>query len=754
MRNKFFVFCVFLFFLTYCERGLAVPAYPYKVSVQVENGKIVDIFLQGDENKKYAFTIDGYTLLNEADGWWYADISSDGYVFRSSYKLLAKEDETAEIKKFKESIPKQIIPEGQARTNCKRIEQPFMTKNNGPIIGERHALVILMEFQDVDLKKTNDDFESIFNMLGYNYDDAIGSVRDYYRFASQEQLDYLSDIYGPYKAKYSMKYYGGNLSNGIDSNPLDLCIEAMRNLPEGIDFLRYDNDGDGIIDNVHIIYAGYGEEAGATSDAIWAHEYPHRISLKNELGITLAGYSCSPELRGNRGTKITHIGVICHELGHALGALDYYDTNYGTGGEYLGTGVWDIMASGSWNDDGRSPANFNPYVRSEVFGWNKIETLMPEEQVAIPRYDVMDSNQSFIYKIETGNSGDYFLLENRQRIRFDSALPGDGLMIYHIHPNIERYSSTNSVNASHPQCLYPVCASGSTPNKRKYGNINSNECPFPGRNGITSFSSSTFPAAIAWDGSSSDISISDIRCNSSSGTLYFSTNSETIIIPENPDTVTEKNLVYKESFETSITNRLTIVPISGKEIWRNYKKGNYIMYDDSIPSPTDGERILTLYSSKGMGVTESELISPFIQVEAGHNYILSFDIYANAISSLSYSPFSFFIEDDNGEYKVYYNEEATKQWLHVELPLVFAGDRFRYKMNGCIKVGGLFIDNLCLYKEEDVTLIRRCIADISNNYLELYSINGKKINSEDLWNLPDGLYIKRERGKTKKIVIK
>ena len=66
------------------------------------------------------------------------------------------------------------------------------------------------------------------------------------------------------------------------------------------------------------------------------------------------GYSCAPELRGNRGSGLSRIGVHCHEIGHSFGAMDFYDTDYEVNGEYAGTGQWDLMASGNWNNEGVS----------------------------------------------------------------------------------------------------------------------------------------------------------------------------------------------------------------------------------------------------------------------------------------------------------------------------------------------------------------------------------------------------------------
>ena len=748
------VFCIILFVLCSIQ-AFAVPAYPYKVKVVTGNGKTAAIYVCGDESQKYGVTEDGYTLISDSLGWWYAYQTNAGLVKRSNFNLMAPEDETVELKQFKAGCPKGILPERAISVPSGRHSSPNRVNVSGPIVGERRALVILMQYKDVAFKKTKDDFEALFNTLEYHQNGATGSVRDFYRFASQGQLDYISDVYGPYTAQNPMRYYGSNnINGGKDKNPLELCIEAIKCLPNDIDYSIYDNNGDGLVDNVHIIYAGYGEEAGASSDAIWAHEYPHRINLKNEVGYSFEGYSCSPELRGNGGSNITHIGVICHELGHALGAMDYYDTNYGTGGEFIGTGKWDIMAGGSWNDDGRTPPNFNPYVRSTVFGWNQQITLEVNQSITMPRIELDNAEQTVIYRVNTGSEGDYFLLENRQKHHFDAALPGAGLMVYHIHPNIDRYNSTNTINATSPQGLYPVCASYSEPSKKKYGNINSAECPFPGSKNIRAFTPTTSPAAVAWNGSAAKVSISHITLNSSDGSISFKTSEEVIDEPDEPDLPTKKNLIYQESFETNIAGRMDVKSITGKEMWRTYTKGNFVMNADAIPEATDGEKLLMLFAGKGSVMNESEAVSNNIEVEAGDNYTISFDIYCEVNSTIA-PTFNLYVEDEYGEYNIYSLNEAVTQWKTIELPLSFAGSYFRYKLYGRVHTGGIFIDNIRLYKEQEMTSVND-FSIIGEQPIELYRLNGIRLGEYNKVGetLPPGIYIVRQGKQAKKKIIK
>lgn len=752
-KTSYLIIIIILNSFYLIQEAKAIPAYPYKVTVNTDNGKSVDIFMQGDEYIKFAITQDGYSILCDSDGWWYAEEKENGEVGKSSFKLLAYEDETQELKTFKLSCPKRLIPSNNINNVSRRSITRVSSNKNTPIIGNKKALVILMQYRDLAFKHSQEEFDKLFNTLNYNEGGATGSVRDYYRFASQNQLDYISDIYGPYTSAYPMSYYGKNDAKGNDINPVELCKEALENLPKDIDLSIYDNNNDGIIDYVHIIFAGYGEEAGASSDAIWSHEYPHSITVNNGSNITIAGYSCSPELRGNMNANITYIGVICHELGHALGAMDYYDTNYGTGGEYVGTGKWDIMASGSWNDEGKNPANFNPYVRSSVFGWSEQILLVPDIQIVMPRMEIDNSNSTVIYRMETGCDGDYFLLENRQKYSFDEGLPGEGLMIYHVHPNIERYSASNTINASHPQLLYPVCASGSSPKKMNYGNINSAECPFPGLTCNTSFSSQSNPASWAWDGSAARVLLSSIKMNEEDGSVSFHTEKDNGSEPDEPDVPVEGDIIYKESFENGMAEGYDVESVMGKEVWSIYKKGSFILNPNSIPEATDGYCILMLYSPKSDGISESVIKSPFIDLSDNGDYSMSFDVFCDSKTTLGEYSFIFTVEDSFGICASFQLEKATDGWMKVKLPLSLNSNAIRFNIRASLMTGGIFVDNICILSDNSSGIKQE--KDNTHEYDKtfVYSMNGSLLGEKDRLNLSPGLYILRCNGNTTKIIV-
>lgn len=498
----------------------AVPAYP-KRSAIVVNGGLVYITIKGDENCKFAIDEQGYTVLPTENGWNYAAEDEQGKVVVSAYKMMPANKLSVEAKEFLKRTRKGIVPMVDNVDKEVIHKSPSMTNaSKKPVVGTRKALMILMQFRDTKFTKSKNDFQRLFNEQGYMEDGAMGSVYDFYYWSSYGQLELQSDVLGPYTAQNNMSYYGGNTGmGGNDKNPYTLFTEAINYAIQEVDLSDYDANGDGLVDNVHIIYAGYGEEAGASPNAIWAHQMSFPVITVQ--GMKLDRYSCAPELRENRGAGISRIGVHCHEIGHALGAMDYYDTDYEKGGSYLGTGLWDVMAQGSWNNDGISPAGFNPYVKVYDFGWADAKSLETDTVNTIGE----STEPGNIYRIDTGVENDYFLLENRADKDFHGAEPGKGLLIFHIGPQLETKARTNSINSTFPQQCYVVCAS-STYKKpfssaSTYGNINSAGCPFPGTANKREFSDASIPAALTIGGRETGINLTDISWDGNNIKLLY-----------------------------------------------------------------------------------------------------------------------------------------------------------------------------------------------------------------------------------------
>lgn len=510
MKKISLLLIFFFIFLT----TKAVPAFPEKVNFTQPNGEQVTVIMQGDEFVKFARSVDDYTLLYDQDGFLnYAMLNQDGDLIPSPFHARDMAERTRQENEFLQTISPNLFF-SQAQMNSllalrESFEQQLAAAPQAVTTGNVKLICILMGFQDKPFVKTNQDFQNLLNQLGYNFGGVTGSVFDFYNEASNGQLKLTFDVLGPYTANYTVDYYGSNTYGNASA----LANEAINKAAPHVDFSDYDNDGDGNVDGLYIIFAGNGEEAGGGADAIWSHAGWVDRYIN---GVRINRYACSPEHRGASGSSITYIGVICHELGHVLGAPDYYDTNYETGGSYDGTGTWDLMASGSWNAGGSKPSHPNPRIKVYTYNWADVTTLNTPQNVILPP-SIYYKNA--YYRINTNTNGEYFLLENRNQIGFDGGIPGNGMVIYRCASNINQ----GPINTTHRQKFYPVAANSNfdLPSAGNYGSINAPSTPWPGTLNKVIFNDTTFPSMKAWNSQYTEKPISNITYDSQNYSVSF-----------------------------------------------------------------------------------------------------------------------------------------------------------------------------------------------------------------------------------------
>ncbi|MBD2682911.1 MULTISPECIES: M6 family metalloprotease domain-containing protein [Nostoc] len=363
-----------------------------------------------------------------------------------------------------------------------------------PVVGTRRALVLLVDFSD---NKATQNQKHYADMLFSSSNDGTVSLKDFYWEASYHKLTVTGEVSGQggatngwYRAPRPYSYYTNNdFGTGFYPQNSQKLVEDLVDLADPfVNFANYDNDGDGIVDALFIVHAGSGAEVTGDKNNIWSHKW--EISPKTVDGVKVQSYSIEPE--------DGKIGVFCHELGHVFGLPDLYDTDYSSSG----TGDWDLMAAGSWNNGGQTPAHPTAYCKVKL-GWVKPVTIFNSQQnVTIKPYATNDGQ---IYKlpIKEINSKEYFLLSNRQKKGFDGYLLGEGLIIEHIDEN-----KTGNTNDTHYLVDIEQCDGKLDLNKgANRGDAND---PFPcGMN--SSFTDSTTPSSKAYDGSDSEIALTEIQ---------------------------------------------------------------------------------------------------------------------------------------------------------------------------------------------------------------------------------------------------
>jgi immune inhibitor A len=242
------------------------------------------------------------------------------------------------------------------------------------------------------------------------------------------------------------------------------------------------------VDAVVVIAAGTGAEVTGNVNDIWSHQWG--ISPKTVGGVKVQSYFMGPE----DGL----VGVMAHELGHLLmGWPDLYDLDYSSSG----TGAWDLMAGGSWNNGGNTPAHPSCYCKVKA-GWLNPVTLFNEARsVTIEPYHA--KGQAFRLPIGDVNSKEYFLVANRRKAGFDGALPGEGMSIEHV-------DETRSNNTDETHYLVDFEQADGRFDLNHGTNRGDSNDPFP-LGATTSFTATTTPTSKAYDGSDSKVSITSIQ---------------------------------------------------------------------------------------------------------------------------------------------------------------------------------------------------------------------------------------------------
>lgn len=395
---------------------------------------------------------------------------------------------------------------------------PFETNYRRNVMAQRapeinlapNVLLILVEFADHAFAENNtyQAFDSLANGEHYTYNGATGSCRQYFSDQSNGQYIPKFDVIGPVSLPQTMAYYGTDTQsgNGDDRYVFDFVLDACLGADQmGADFTKYDNNEDGFVDFVYIIYAGVGQADGGPETTIWPHAWDLKATLyygnhnQNTYyansatdyhlpqidGKTLMKYACSNELKYDTQAR-SGIGTICHEFSHVLGLPDYYLTTTSPIVNQRETpGAWSLMGYGNYLNNGNTPPNYSVYDKYYL-GWLEPTALSVSQELEILADGIttymMARNETHVkegaYRTDT-----VYYIENRQQEGWDAYLPGHGMLIWRVifdeedwyqncpNDNVARYRLISAKAISSPY----------TTTKPKP------EVPFPGSANITSY---------------------------------------------------------------------------------------------------------------------------------------------------------------------------------------------------------------------------------------------------------------------------
>jgi immune inhibitor A len=519
-----------------------------------------------------------------------------------------------------------------------------------------NILAILVQFSDHRSRTDSSFFDRLL------FSDSTGTLRHFYSEVSYGTLT-LVTVNLPSSLGWSMmpetySYYvaGNNGFGAYPTNAQRLAEDAVWAADPFVDFSQYDNNGDGQVDGLFIIHSGPGAEMTGNSNDIWSHMWSMAEPPFVD-GVTAAIYSMEPEYWRNAGDMTC--GVYAHEMGHSMfGLPDLYDYDYDSNG----LGDWTLMASGSWNGrNGASPAHPDGWCMTAMGLVTPINITANRAGVSIPSVNLSPT----IYRVWTNGdlNQEYFLVENRRRLGYDSEIPGEGLLIYHVDEaqqgNDNQWYPPDHMGSGH----YEVALEQADGNWELEQEVNAGDGsdPYPGFASNFTFSNSTTPDSRDYSGANTRVAIRNISLAADTMTADFAVRPgagnyvmvaipDTLGVPGRPmilpvvlDTVTGQNI---SSFQLTVLFNSALLSLAEPY----FDRTNSLVPESWSMTQTHTTQSLTV---QGSGSTPLQGIGELVRLQ----FAVRSDAAEGATSIVSFSDLTFNqgtpgADPDNGSVRI------------------------------------------------------------------------------------------------------
>jgi len=539
----------------------ANPARFRSLTLTQPNGYTFQATFKGDEFLKIIKTIDGCAVAMDDEGWWcYAYYDADGSKHASGARIGTPASPS--VMDESRMIPYAVlVQKALEKRACltdtgrepllKRVadRQAGGIRTKAGTASQKHGIAILAQYKDVKFRNGRQNFEQLLNAPGYN---GTGSAMDYFNDQFHGMMEFTFDVSEIVTLPQNRDYYGSNKKEGSDSHPGEMIYDACRLADSEVDFSKYDDDGDGYVDNVFVFFAGEDESQGASENCIWSHAWTLSSAkyfgdgkgiYTTGDGVRIDSYACTSELariyttNTNYTTKLAGIGTFCHEYSHTLGLPDFYDTDYEENGEAAALWHWTaLMDGGNHNNNGYTPPNYN-CIEREIVGLSEPEDISGGHHVLEPV-----NKEGKYLRLQTSSENDaneYYLIECRDNGNgWDRYIGGSGLLVYHIDKTDDKiWKISNTVNTDPSHQYADLIEADNRPDR--FDIMADNDYYkyiydikgifFPA--GSEKLSSSSHPSFMVWNGGEMPYSISNIS-RSNDGSVSFDVVSNIVLTPK------------------------------------------------------------------------------------------------------------------------------------------------------------------------------------------------------------------------------
>lgn len=401
----------------------AAPLRFYPITITQPDKQIIKCFVSGDEYYHWIHDENDYTIVrSETDSWfYYAEIENDSLV-PSNYKVGEVNPLKTNLKPGVRLSPSKIL---ELRSfmggGLKSVTEAAVKK------GRMNNIAIFIRFSD---ETEFEDSISVYEKMFNDSSATSTSLYAYYKECSYGQLFIKTHMYpkavnGMVVSYQDIKprgYYQKKTLENPDGYTGDQELRRAELNYRALKFIQeeasndteLDNYNDGRIDNVTFIVKGDPDWEWMSLLFGLAYDYTPSIKINNK---TVS--KCIFLLQG-------YMSPIKHEMFHTLGSPDLYHYSMDN---LFPVGLWDLMEGVNFS------TSLSAYMKFRYGGWiNSIPSITKSGRYCLAP---LTSSTNNCYRIDSPNSTNfYFVLEYRKRMgAFESALPGDGLLVYRVNKN-------------------------------------------------------------------------------------------------------------------------------------------------------------------------------------------------------------------------------------------------------------------------------------------------------------------------------
>jgi M6 family metalloprotease-like protein len=352
--------------------SFAIPAKPRPVRLNQPDGSSFMGILKGDEHFHFAEDQDGFSIIQDRDGWWTYAKQENGLLVATDLK--ANKTSCPYVRHLRPSaeavaaLPQNanLIINVPLDVRHKR-STDFLygvggTKENPTkaASGRNYMNLVLGDFSDSTFA-----WYSATEKLGNNpygkfpYDasaannHALANTKFFWFLGFGDSTSpYVPDSAGVggmsnyyYDFTYRKCWWYGDVSDIVATGVARASAVASGGAPSSTYYnaalsgadasVDYDQDNNGAADGLILVHPGPGQEESGDTKDIWSMSMTGSFGTRD--GVSIGELILCPQ-NGQ-------LGVFAHEMFHQIGGPDLYD--YG----YSGTpwGEWSLMDNGSWN---------------------------------------------------------------------------------------------------------------------------------------------------------------------------------------------------------------------------------------------------------------------------------------------------------------------------------------------------------------------------------------------------------------------